>query len=315
MSSDNEPVAADGRQPATMQLATAKLDGRPTVVVASGSRCVALRDLVGEGASVPDELYELLAAWDEWRPVVMRAGAAIDQAPTREPEGWLVPVRPSKLICVGVNYHDHLAEMGGAPVPQFPYSFLKPVSTGLVASGSSVRLPVGPKMVDWEAELAIVIGSRLRGVRGPEVLNAVAGYTIYNDLSARDWIASTRPPGIDWVVMKGYDDFSPIGPFVTPAEFVADPQNLPIRCWVNDELKQDSSTSQMIFGVQAILEHLAGIMTLEAGDVIATGTPAGVGFGSTPQQFLQPGDTVTVEVDGLGRLETYMVESSQGATT
>jgi 2-keto-4-pentenoate hydratase/2-oxohepta-3-ene-1,7-dioic acid hydratase in catechol pathway len=146
------------------------------------------------------------------------------------------------------------------------------------------------------------------------VLDAVAGYTVYNDLSARDWIATTREPGIDWVMMKAYDGFSPIGPLITPREFVADPQDLTIRSWVNGQLKQDSNTAEMIFGVQAILEHLSGIMTLEPGDVIATGTPAGVGFGADPQQFLQPGDTVTVEIAGLGRLETFIVNSSEGAS-
>ena len=137
-------------------------------------------------------------------------------------------------------------------------------------------------MVDWEAELAVVIGSPLHRASWPAVLDAVAGYTVYNDLSARDWVASTREPGIDWVLMKGYDGFSPIGPLITPKQFVADPQALAIRCWVNGELKQDSNTSQMIFSVQAILEHLSAIMTLEPGDVIATGTPAGVGFGASP---------------------------------
>ena len=246
----------------------------------------------------------------------MVSAAAVDastRAATVKPERWLLPVYPAKLVCIGTNYHGHLREMNTSP-PRVPYSFLKPVSTGLVPSGAPVVLPVVSKMVDWEAELAVVIGRSLHGVRGSAVLDAVAGFTIINDLSARDWIVD-RPKevGIDWVMMKAYDGFSPIGPLVTPREFV-DPQNLGIRCWVNGELKQDSNTSDMVFGVQAILEHLAGIMTLEAGDVIATGTPAGVGFGRHPQQFLHAGDTVAVEIDGLGRLETLMVDHSEGAS-
>ena len=142
-----------------------------------------------------------------------------------EPERWLLPVRPAKLICIGTNYHGHLLEMG-TPPPMLPYTFLKPVSTGLVPSGTQVRLPIGPKMVDWEAELAIVIGRTLHGVRGPAVLDAVAGYTILNDLSARDWISSSSAVGIDWVLMKGYDGFSPIGPFITPSEFVPGPAGI-----------------------------------------------------------------------------------------
>ena len=227
---------------------------------------------------MPDHLDALFGDWLRWHPILVRSVAQVPQGATAvEPERWLVPVRPSKLICVGVNYHDHLREMGTARAPEFPYSFLKPVSTGLVPSGGAVNLPVGPKMVDWEAELAVVIGAPLHHGRGPAVLDAVAGYTVYNDLSARDWIATTREPGIDWVMMKAYDGFSPIGPLVTPKEFVGNPQDLPIRCWVNGELKQDSNTAEMIFGVEAILEHLSGIMTLEPETSLPPGRPRALG--------------------------------------
>jgi 2,4-diketo-3-deoxy-L-fuconate hydrolase len=312
MSTEFANGASNGARP--FKLAAAQVDGEPAVVLLLDSRVYCLRDLLPAGASVPDHLDALFGDWLRWHAILVQAVAQVPHGATAvEPERWLVPVRPSKLICVGVNYHDHLREMGTARAPEFPYSFFKPVSTGLVPSGGTVNLPVGPKMVDWEAELAVVIGAPLRRGRGPAVLDAVAGYTVYNDLSARDWIATTREPGIDWVMMKAYDGFSPIGPLVTPKEFVGNPQDLPIRCWVNGELKQDSNTAEMIFGVQAILEHLSGIMTLEPGDVIATGTPAGVGFGAVPQQFLKAGDTVTVEIAGLGRLETLIVNPSEGA--
>lgn len=312
MSTDFANGDPHGARP--FKLAAAQVDGGPAVVLLLGSRLYRLRDLLPADAPVPDHLDAIFADWPHWRPIVARSTAQVPEgAAAIEPERWLVPVRPSKLICVGVNYHDHLREMGTPHAPDFPYSFFKPVSTGLVPSGGAVALPVGPKMVDWEAELAVVIGAPLHRGHGPAVLDAVAGYTVYNDLSARDWIATTREPGIDWVMMKAYDGFSPIGPLVTPKEFVGNPQDLPIRCWVNGELKQDSNTAEMIFGVQAILEHLSGIMTLEPGDVIATGTPAGVGFGAVPQQFLKAGDKVTVEVAGLGRLETLIVKPSEGA--
>jgi 2,4-didehydro-3-deoxy-L-rhamnonate hydrolase len=299
--------------PPTYRLASAHVNGDSVPVTIVGERTVAIASLVD--GDVPDDLSAILADWPRWRgPLSEAVARAGEDAPMVAPERWDVPVAPSKLLCIGVNYHDHLAEMGGTPPPEYPYTFLKPATTGLVASGAAVDLPIGRAMVDWEAELAIVMGARLQRGRGPEVLDAVAGYTVYNDLSVRDWVASTKPPGIDWVMMKGYDGFSPIGPFVTPAEFVEDPQDLAIRCWVNDELKQNSNTSQMIFGVQRILEHLSAIMTLEAGDVIATGTPAGVGYGARPQQFLKSGDHVVVEIDGLGRLETVMVASGQGAS-
>ena len=294
------------------QLASATVGDAPTVVLVMGSQLYRLNDFI-EGTVAPQHLGALLADWPRWHPVVTAAAArAPGDASPVHPQGWLPPVNPGKLVCIGTNYHGHLREMGTKP-PALPYSFLKPVSTGLSASGESVTLPIGPKMVDWEAELAIVIGSRLHNITGPAVLDAIAGYTITNDVSARDWIINRPDVGIDWVMMKAYDGFSPIGPYFTPKEFVADPQALNIRCWVNGELKQDANTSDMVFGVQAILEHLAAIMTLEPGDVIATGTPAGVGFGSSPQQFLHHGDTVAVEIDGLGRLETLMVDQSEGA--
>ena len=313
MSTEIAHLTANGTRP--YQLAAAIVNGQPAVVVGLGSVVYRLRDLLPDTV-VPTHLDDLFADWARWQPALAAAVTdGLQRARTAEPERWLVPVRPPKLVCVGVNYRDHLREMGTAHVPDSPYCFLKPPTTGLVPSGGPVTLPAGAKMVDWEAELAVVMGSRLHRGTGTAVLDAVAGYTVYNDLSARDWVASTREPGIDWVLMKGYDGFSPIGPLITPKQFVSDPQALAIRCWVNGELKQDSNTSQMIFSVQAILEHLSAIMTLEPGDVIATGTPAGVGFGAHPQQFLGAGDTVTVEIDGLGRLETPIVMAHEGVTT
>jgi 2-keto-4-pentenoate hydratase/2-oxohepta-3-ene-1,7-dioic acid hydratase in catechol pathway len=302
----------------SFRLAGADLDGGPAVVIDTGSGVYRLADLLPAAVAAPTHVHELLTDWARWQPVL---GAVAGLAPTTGaapvvPERWGLPVSPSKLVCIGTNYHDHLREMGTPHTPQYPYAFLKPVSTGLVASGAEVRLPPGPAMVDWEAELAIVIGRPLHEERGASVLDAIAGYTIINDLSARDWIRGKPEVGIDWVMMKAYDGFSPIGPWFTPAEQVPDPQALGIRCWVNDELRQDSNTSEMVFGVQAILEHLAGIMTLLPGDVVATGTPAGVGFGRDPQQFLHAGDTVAVEIDGLGRLETRIAPTTtEGPTT
>lgn len=306
------PVPAPPPRPqGAFRLAGAQVDGRPAVVVATESGTYRLADLLPAAVAAPAHPHELLADWQRWQPILATIAARPEAlASPVAPERWLLPVRPSKLVCIGTNYHDHLREMGTPRTPEHPYSFLKPVSTGLVPSGAPVRLPEGPKMVDWEAELAVVIGRRLHRERGTAVLEAVAGYTIINDLSARDWIKSKPDVGIDWVMMKGHDGFSPIGPWLTPSQFVPDPQDLGIRLWVNGELRQDSRTSEMVFGVQPILEHLAGIMTLEPGDVVATGTPAGVGFGRKPQQFLHPGDVVAVEIDGLGRLETSIAATA-----
>lgn len=225
--------------------------------------------------------------------------------------GWLPPLMyPRKLICVGANYKDHLTEMGVTDLPKYPYTFLKPATTTLLGSGQEIVLPRQAKMVDWEAELAVIIGRRARDVGGEAAMAAVAGYSVLNDVSARDWIAQSTPMGVDWVMQKAFDGFSPMGPLITPARFVPDPQDLNIALRVNGETKQDSNTANMVFSVQEIIEHLAAIMTLEPGDVIATGTPAGVGYSAEPQQFLKPGDTMVVEIEGLGRLETPSRQAS-----
>lgn len=304
------PTRPDSQEVMAYHLATARVDGTVAVVLVTDAGAYLLQDLL-EGP-VPAEAHQLLLSWQEWEPRVASAanGAASSDATPVQVDQWFAPVRPDKFVCIGANYHDHLKEMG-TPPPALPYSFFKPVSTGIVGSGEDVALPAKSKMVDWEAELAVVIGSTPDG--DGSIMDCIAGYTVLNDLSARDWIIDKPAVGIDWVMMKAYDGFSPIGPFFTPRDFVADPNDLWIRCWVNDELKQDSNTSEMVFDVEAILTHLASIMTLMPGDVIATGTPAGVGFGAHPQQFLHHGDTVAVEIEGLGRLETRMVDLFKGA--
>jgi 2-keto-4-pentenoate hydratase/2-oxohepta-3-ene-1,7-dioic acid hydratase in catechol pathway len=191
-------------------------------------------------------------------------------------------------------------------LPRYPYAFLR-TPTSLAAHGEEIKLPGGTKMVDWEAELGIIIGRTLGPDETIDLLSAVAGYTVVNDVSARDWIASRPMVGIDWVMQKCWDKFQPTGPWITPARYVEDPQNLHIELRVNGEIKQRSNTSLMIFGVSDIVRHLAAMMTLEPGDVIATGTPAGVGFGRCPPEFIRSGDRVEVTIQGLGSLSNQFV--------
>jgi 2-keto-4-pentenoate hydratase/2-oxohepta-3-ene-1,7-dioic acid hydratase in catechol pathway len=220
---------------------------------------------------------------------------------------WLAPLQPGKVLCVGSNYWDHVAEMAGpAGVATgefpFPYSFLKPRNT-LVGSGQEVAYPTYGERLDWEAELGVVIG-KPDAASGPEPLDAVFGYTIVNDLSLRDFIPFPHALGLDALVSKGFDGAAPVGPWITPAEYVTDPQNLAIKLSIDGQTMQSSSTAKMIFGVSELIAHYARVLTLEPGDLIVTGTPAGVGAARNPPRYLSPGESVEASVEGLGVLRT-----------
>lgn len=285
-------------------------------MVESGGKLLPLADILsGEAAALAAaarDLRPLVEKWDEMEPVIADAVAA--QADRIASEGaeeatfsFLPPIAlPNKLLCVGVNYRDHIEEMNIAIDLPYPYCFVKPASNTLRGSGATVTLPSDATMFDWEAELAIVIGTPARNVSAADALRHVAGYANFNDLSIRDKLANKSAVGVDWVAMKAADGFAPMGPYLVPARFVAEPQDLPVRLTVNGTVKQDSSTSEMIFGVARIIEHLSSIMTLESGDVIATGTPAGTAHGHSPLQWLQRGDEMTVEIGGLGKLTTVL---------
>lgn len=204
--------------------------------------------------------------------------------------------RPQKIVCIGLNYRDH-AEEQGAQLPSAPLLFAKWPNT-LIGPGDPIVIPPVTKHVDYEAELGVVIGERVRGVSTENALEAVAGYLCVNDVSARDLQFSDG----QWVRGKSLDTFGPVGPELVPAADVLDPQSLAIRALVNGELRQDSNTANMIFSVAEIVAHISQAITLEPGDLIATGTPAGVGVFREPQVWLQPGDEVTIEIEGLGAL-------------
>jgi 2-keto-4-pentenoate hydratase/2-oxohepta-3-ene-1,7-dioic acid hydratase in catechol pathway len=204
--------------------------------------------------------------------------------------------KPRNLLCIGLNYKDHAAE-GGVPLPEKPVVFAK-LTGCIIAAGEAIVLPPDTNEVDYEAELAVVIGRRCRNATTAVALNYVAGYTCLNDISARDF---QRGDG-QWVRAKSQDTFGPMGPYLVTSEDVPDPQILPIHCWVNGQLLQDSNTDKMIFGVRELIAFISRGITLEPGDVISTGTPHGVGFARTPPIFLRAGDEVIVEVEGVGRL-------------
>ncbi|HVL81016.1 MAG TPA: fumarylacetoacetate hydrolase family protein [Actinomycetota bacterium] len=209
----------------------------------------------------------------------------------------LAPVpRPGKIICIGLNYRDHAAE-SGMPVPETPVVFAKFGNT-VSGPGDPILIPPITSEVDYEAELAIVIGSQARAVGVDEAAQHILGYTCVNDVSARDIQLGDG----QWVRGKSLDTFCPMGPWIVTPDELGDPTGLPIRCVVNGEVLQDSSTAQMVFGPAELVSFLSQGITLEPGDVIATGTPPGVGFARKPPVYLRPGDTVSVQIDGIGEL-------------
>ena len=204
--------------------------------------------------------------------------------------------RPGKIICIGLNYRDH-AEESGMPIPDSPIIFSK-FGTCVIGSGEAIRIPSGSEKVDYEAELAVVIGRTAKGVPAGEAMDHVFGYTNFNDVSARDFQFADG----QWQRGKSCDTFAPMGPSVVTVDEVADPHNLNIRFRLNGETLQDSNTCQLIFKTPELIEFLSRIITLEPGDVIATGTPPGVGFARKPPIFMKPGDVAEVEIEQLGTL-------------
>jgi 2-keto-4-pentenoate hydratase/2-oxohepta-3-ene-1,7-dioic acid hydratase in catechol pathway len=213
----------------------------------------------------------------------------------------MVPIeRPGKIICVGLNYRDH-AEEQGIDLPQAPLFFAK-YTTSLIGPGDPIVIPAVVQMCDYEAELGVVIGTTVKGVSKENAFEAVAGYVVANDVSARDLQFADG----QWDRGKSPDTFCPVGPLV-PAAAVPDPHALPIRAIVSGETLQDSSTANLIFGIDEIISYASQTSTLEAGDLILTGTPAGVGVFREPKRLLRPGDVVTIQIDGVGELTNPVV--------
>ncbi|MGH8866836.1 MAG: fumarylacetoacetate hydrolase family protein [Actinomycetes bacterium] len=213
---------------------------------------------------------------------------------------------PGKILCVGANYRKHALE-AGLTVLEYPVYFPK-FANGLSGHRAEVVLPAVTTQGDYEVELVAVIGRPTYRVSLAYALDHVFGYATGNDLSARE----LQMRSSQWLYGKAIDGFAPLGPYLVTADEVPDPQALPLRTWVNDELRQSSSTEDMVFSVAELVSDLSQIMTLDPGDVIYTGTPEGVALGMPEPRWLQPGDEVTCEVEGLGRLVTYLVADKSG---
>jgi 2-keto-4-pentenoate hydratase/2-oxohepta-3-ene-1,7-dioic acid hydratase in catechol pathway len=261
-------------------------------------------ELTAADPEVPSTLRGLLAmgidrqrrAWDSLPRGAVRhdpAGATL-RAPVPDPR---------KIVCLGLNYRDHAAE-SGMEVPKEPILFSK-YPSALIGHQGEIVLPEVSTEVDYEAELVIVIGQGGRHIPREHAMEHVAGYTIGHDVSARDW--QLHKPGKQWMAGKTFDTFAPVGPALVTADEIPDPHNLGIRLRLNGRTMQESNTSQLIFRVDEVIAYLSKIFTLEPGDLIFTGTPPGVGMARNPPVWLQPGDIVEVEIDGLGVLRNPVV--------
>ena len=282
-----------------MKLCTFLRDGVPLVGVVTDDGIV---DLSESAPELPTEMTALLAGGE---PALRRAAAAVSAARARIPldSVRLAPpiLRPPKFLAVGLNYADHVAE-AGLETPKLPTIFNKQ-STCVAGPTDPVHMPRVASALDYEGELGFVVGRRCRHVPREHAHEVIAGYLVVNDVSVRDW--QLRIP--TWTMGKSFDTHGPIGPWITTADEVGDPHALRVRTWVNGELRQDSSTKNLIFDCFAIVEHLSTAFTLEPGDVVATGTPGGVGIAMKPPKLLSIGDVVRVEIDGLGTLENRVV--------
>ena len=269
-----------------MKIARVELDGAVHL-----ARIEADEAHLFDGGGGPDPLIDALEEGDDL------ARAASITAPLSTVR-LLSPVRrPSKVLAIGLNYADHARESGLEPPPA-PVTFVK-TSNAICGPDDPIRYRTGDSsQVDYEAELAVVIGRRTRDVAVADALAAVFGYTCCNDVSARD----AQFADGQWIRGKSFDTFCPLGPWIVTADEIADPQDLRIACRVNGESLQDSTTAEMIFGVAEIISYLSRFMTLEPGDVIATGTPVGVGFARTPPVYLLDGDVCEIEIEGIGVL-------------
>ena len=293
-----------------------------SLVTYAGQEAAALGILREDGTLVvpPDlkrwpTMMDLLADWPQAEAVLR--GLDLDGAPAADYDALLAPLRwPRKVICAGVNYRGHMREMGGEiPAGGWrPFFFLKAPTTSVIGPHDPIVIRSAARArFDWEAELAVVIGTEGKDILTERSLAHVAGYCVANDVTARGYHRREVVPAeaftYDWFAAKSMEGSLPLGPGITPAFLVSDPQDLRLRLWVNDELQQDESTADMICSVAELIAAASQVVTLEPGDVIATGTPSGVGAGRG--LYLRGGDVVRVAVDGLGALENTVIDPTE----
>ncbi|MGV3635610.1 MAG: fumarylacetoacetate hydrolase family protein [Pseudorhodoplanes sp.] len=293
-------------------------NAKPVAGILAADRVVPATSVLGDAFST---VIGILQAWDDTHHRIAKAcedKAFAEKGVPLSSVKLLAPILyPGAFYCAGANYWDHLNEMAaiakkttGRDVhiakPAEPWFFLKTAAGSIIGDRAPARLPNFSKQVDWEAEIAAVIARPTRNISEKDALSAVAGYVIVNDLSARDLMKRDGSIFVyDWIGQKCFEDAAPMGPWLTPAAYISDPNNLAIKLWVNGVLKQDSNTSKMVHNTAEQIAYLSRHITLQPGDVIATGTPAGVGL--PKGEFLKPGDEVKIEIAELGTLTNRMV--------
>lgn len=269
---------------------------KPGLILADGNRI----DASAFGSDYNEQFFESggIARLQSWAHANAAKAPRVDRAVRLGS-----PIaRPSKIICIGLNYRDHAAETG-ARVPAEPVLFFKS-TTSLVGPNDAVVIPKGANKVDWEVELAVVIGARASYIAKEQSDDYIAGFALHNDYSERGFQLDR---GGQWVKGKSADTFAPLGPFLATCDEIPNPGNLPMWLKVNGEFRQKSTSANMIFDVQTLVSYISQFMTLLPGDVISTGTPAGVGLGLKPPKYLQPGDVVELGIEGLGESRQQIV--------
>ncbi|MCZ9880664.1 fumarylacetoacetate hydrolase family protein [Arthrobacter sp. B2a2-09] len=305
----------------TFSLSTVRIDGTPTPVIRlPDGPLYRLADLAPEILATDPAagLMTVFANWETAEPVLFAAVEALSSSavgpvdePT-EPEDWLTPLRyPNKVICTGANYYDHVINDGGhtgfSKEDNIPVFFLKPPTTTLVGQGRSVHYPTQTEKFDYELELAFVIGRRGRHIPVDRAREHIAGYTIALDLSARDW--QRHPKHLvrfDLFGGKVFDDSCPLGPGIVPARFIDD-TNLQLQFWLNGELRQNANTSDLIWPVPELVSRISEHVTLEPGDIVLTGTPAGVGLSTGT--WMHVGDQLNGQISGLGSISVQIISA------
>jgi 2-keto-4-pentenoate hydratase/2-oxohepta-3-ene-1,7-dioic acid hydratase in catechol pathway len=279
-----------------MKLATFSAGGAPEIGVVLGDRILSLSRAA---PGLPADMLGLIAGWAEVEGEARRiAGQAGAETLALTEVRLLAPLpNPGKIMAIGLNYADHIAE-SGQPTPTNQLWFSKAV-TAVNGPFDDIQIPLVSQTVDYEAELVAVIGRGGRHITRGDAPGAIFGYCVGNDTTERTWQFQTP----QWVLGKSFDTHAPFGPWITTADEVGDPHGRTIRCLVNGEVRQDSNTRHLVFDVWAQVEHLSRAMTLRPGDLIYTGTPGGVGVAMNPRRFLQAGDIVRVEIEGLGAIE------------